>query len=156
MGWTSREKQREYMARYQVEHAAELKAKAAARYRRNRERILEQRAAYRAANLDKIVRRQRAYQPLRRARRHGLTDDVIEKQYELQEGRCAICRDEFPRTGHNGLVVDHDHQTDARRGLICRPCNIALPMIERLGRGWADRALDYLANPPMAALDGAR
>ena len=35
-----------------------------------------------------------------------------------QRGRCAIC-------GHTTYVeLDHDHQTDAVRGLLCRPCNV--------------------------------
>ena len=38
-----------------------------------------------------------------------------------QEGRCAICLRQI-----DDLVVDHDHTTDAIRGLLCNNCNLAI------------------------------
>lgn len=150
MGWSSLEKQREYMARYQAEHKAELAAKARARYLRNRDRILEQRRTYREANSAAIAERAESYLPRRRALRHGLDETIVDALYESQGGVCAICLAPFPKGGRNGLVIDHDHATGARRGLICRPCNIALPVIERHGIAWARQATEYLERPPLA------
>lgn len=39
---------------------------------------------------------------------------------ELQGGRCAICRNRPKKTR---LAVDHDHKTNAVRGLVCKNCN---------------------------------
>jgi hypothetical protein len=39
---------------------------------------------------------------------------------EAQDGRCAICKLE------KKLYLDHDHQTDEPRGMLCSSCNTAL------------------------------
>lgn len=64
---------------------------------------------------------------------------------ELQGGRCAICRNR-PRAKR--LAVDHDHQTGAVRGLLCKRCNHDL-----LGAAHDDArvlraAIAYLEAPP--------
>ena len=48
-----------------------------------------------------------------------------------QEGRCAICRGgSFVIRGGKGywsrLAIDHDHQTNKLRGLLCNNCNNGL------------------------------
>lgn len=80
----------------------------------------------------------------------------VEKKYEIsaeeyrailerQGGRCAICK---CRAISNRFAVDHDHKTDAVRGLLCSKCNH-----DGLGAFhdsplllW--RALAYLLMPP--------
>lgn len=39
-----------------------------------------------------------------------------------QSGLCAICKVELD----NNMVIDHDHDTNEVRGLLCRPCNLGL------------------------------
>ena len=55
--------------------------------------------------------------------------------------QCEVCHD----TPSDGLRVDHDHQTGAVRGLLCRNCNVALGLLkdsrERVGA-----LLDYLSR----------
>jgi Autographiviridae endonuclease VII len=41
-----------------------------------------------------------------------------EAMYERQGGRCAICG-----TSEEKLVVDHNHQTNSVRELLCHLCN---------------------------------
>ncbi len=41
--------------------------------------------------------------------------------YKKQDGKCAICK-----THKEKLYVDHDHETDNIRGLVCHECNVAL------------------------------
>lgn len=43
--------------------------------------------------------------------------------YTRQEGKCAICGVD---PGYGQLVLDHDHETNLIRGLLCRPCNSGL------------------------------
>lgn len=71
-----------------------------------------------------------------------LSDAEREALKADQGGVCAICAEPRP------LVVDHDHASDAVRGLLCVPCNSALGRFET--KGWADAAAAYLAEPPNA------
>lgn len=58
----------------------------------------------------------------------------------LSSGTCQICGERV-----NQLYIDHDHQTGAVRGALCRTCNWMLGMahdnIEVLARG-----IEYLAR----------
>lgn len=60
---------------------------------------------------------------------------------ERQGHCCAICREAGRR-----LVVDHDHETGAVRGLLCVPCNSALGRYES-GR-WDELFDQYLGRVP--------
>lgn len=41
---------------------------------------------------------------------------------EAQNGVCAICKEAHK----HALCVDHDHDTGEIRGLLCKPCNVAI------------------------------
>jgi hypothetical protein len=65
---------------------------------------------------------------------YGLTLAEYGDLLEAQDGRCAICR-ELPKeegssaSRHHAdrvLNVDHNHETDHVRGLLCAQCNRAL------------------------------
>lgn len=63
-------------------------------------------------------------------RRYGITLAEWDALLERQGGHCAFC----PATvGFRGgrLLVDHDHETGAVRGLLCYRCNTALGWFER-------------------------
>lgn len=66
--------------------------------------------------------------------RYGLSEAQYVELLRQQEGRCAACRIELDRGSH----VDHDHVTGRVRGILCRPCNLALGHVkedpERLRR----------------------
>lgn len=53
--------------------------------------------------------------------KYGLTREDWEKIRDEQGGQCALCRREPEE-----LVVDHCHETNVVRGLLCRGCNVAL------------------------------
>lgn len=43
-----------------------------------------------------------------------------------QRNSCAICGLQFEQDDLSSLVIDHDHQTNRVRGLLCNPCNLML------------------------------
>ena len=66
--------------------------------------------------------------PFRRL--YGLTVEQYEAMVEAQGGLCAACGQPETHRYRSGevtrLAVDHDHETDAIRGLLCQRCNSAL------------------------------
>lgn len=53
----------------------------------------------------------------------GLNLDDYERMLAAQDGGCAVCGKE--PVGKR-LHIDHDHDTDEVRGLLCHQCNLAL------------------------------
>lgn len=71
-------------------------------------------------------------------------DDRMWMELDAQ-GRCAICL--FDKK----LVVDHDHETERIRGLLCHPCNRMLGAYElfrEFSPVWAQRFEEYLHFDP--------
>ena len=84
------------------------------------------------------------------AGRYGLTVGEVEAQRKTQNNRCAICgihADGIPHKNfkHNPLVIDHCHETDEFRGLLCPTCNIGLgqfkdnPALLRMAAEYLDK-----------------
>lgn len=60
-------------------------------------------------------------------RTYAITPAVYEHLLLMQGGHCAMCSATVSgRRGDNYLIVDHCHQTDQIRGLLCHHCNIVL------------------------------
>lgn len=55
---------------------------------------------------------------------YGLSVQDYLELYEKQAGKCAICNKE-PST-KRGLHVDHCHETNKVRGLLCHGCNVGI------------------------------
>lgn len=56
--------------------------------------------------------------------RYNITLEEYNKLLEFQQNGCAICR-KLCASGKK-LSVDHDHETNIIRGLLCYNCNSAL------------------------------
>lgn len=84
---------------------------------------------------------------LRTLKRMNLTVEDYLVIAELQGNKCAICR--CPPKAER-LALDHDHDTDKFRGLLCDDCNFALGLfkddIERI-----KNAVKYLERSRMTA-----
>lgn len=59
---------------------------------------------------------------------HGMTIEEYDEKMILQNGRCAICN--RPVNEKKSLAVDHDHETEENRGLLCEACNRGLGMLQ--------------------------
>lgn len=78
-------------------------------------------------------------------RLYGITDEDFDAMLAAQDGRCAICRTDEPGGGHNRFHVDHCHETDVVRGLLCNNCNRGLGMFKD-SRAHLASATAYLAR----------
>lgn len=80
-------------------------------------------------------------------RRFGITLAEYNALLMQQEGKCAICGKPESEMHANGktrsLAVDHDHETDRVRGLLCRRCNTAIGILGDTHET-IRRALSYL------------
>jgi hypothetical protein len=84
----------------------------------------------------------------RRVRDYGLDPEEIMAHFAAHNGLCDICgqrpeaRDPTARASKR-LCIDHDHETKKFRGLICRPCNLAIGNM-RDNPAWLIEAANYL------------
>lgn len=67
--------------------------------------------------------------------KYGLTLEDLTRMADEQDGLCAICPrvlgDDDPETGKAVRVcIDHNHDTNEVRGLLCDPCNKSLGMLD--------------------------
>ena len=78
--------------------------------------------------------------------RFGLSPSDFELILKLQGYKCGICQQTL-QLKHYKFAVDHCHDSEDVRGILCRGCNVALG-------GFKDdpdnlmRAAEYLNNPP--------
>lgn len=88
----------------------------------------------------------RSYNHERRMKvQFGIDYDYYLRLYDLQDGRCAICRNRPKKTR---LAVDHDHRSGVIRGLLCSRCNHDLLGASRDSIEMLERAISYLESPP--------
>lgn len=90
----------------------------------NREKSRARSRGWYAANTEQAT----AYMRMRNLfRKYRITPEEYQRRLAEQNGVCAICGG----TGgmhhmRSPLVVDHDHETDEIRGLLCAGCNTGL------------------------------
>lgn len=76
---------------------------------------------------EKYNRRHKTPEAYRRAnlkRQYGITPEQYDEMSAAQEGTCALCNEPPPEGKY--LSVDHDHQTERLRMLLCQLCNSML------------------------------
>lgn len=61
--------------------------------------------------------------PDRRFVKYGITKETYDEMWRKQKGKCGICSKDltllFPRQRH----IDHCHETEKVRGILCSSCN---------------------------------
>lgn len=129
----NKEKIKQYQIQYFIEHKEEIK-QCPSNSPENR-KIVDKK--YRDNNKNKI----RGYKLIKN---YGITLDEYNTMFDNQKGRCAICNTHQDIL-RKRLVVDHDHNTNVVRGLLCDKCNRGLGHfnddIEII-----TKAVEYLSN----------
>ncbi len=103
------EQKREYDREYAALHA---------------EQRLVRAQTWNEANPDRLRENQRR----NRLKKYGITPEQYDAMLESQGGVCALCGGP-PQYGRR-LSVDHCHETDRVRGLLCSYCNTAISRVE--------------------------
>ena len=116
---------------------ARINDSAAARYTESPDSAKKRAAEYRANNKEEVKDKK-----LFRLYGIGLAD--YRQMLERQDGKCAICGSTTTRNvQHKSLAIDHNHETNKIRGLLCHHCNAGIghlgDSIELL-----QKAIDYL------------
>jgi hypothetical protein len=76
-------------------------------------------------------------------RYYGLTYEQYEEMLKAQDFKCAICgTEESGSKRTDKLFVDHDHDTNEVRKLLCMKCNMALGVFKNIKL--LQKAIDYL------------
>jgi len=76
-------------------------------------------------------------------REYGITIEDYEELYLRQGGKCGICDRTYD--GAKKLAVDHCHERNVVRGLLCENCNRGIGMFkDDIGR--LKLAITYLKN----------
>lgn len=132
----NRDKRLAYQRAYTEDHKDEI-------YARNRERYYEHREgrlAHQKAYADAHKTEKSAYDKTRsqpsvpyyqrkgyNLKKYGLTLEQFEALLASQDHKCAVCKEEFTV---KFPCVDHDHNTNAVRGLLCSGCNRSIAIFD--------------------------
>lgn len=122
------------------------------KYARERRATPKGKAYQREQNLKRLldpakVAKRNADMKTRWLRLYGLTPEAYDALLDAQGDRCGICGEPGTPWPDRNLAVDHCHDSDVVRGLLCRHCNTGLGAF-RDAPARLLKAIEYLANPP--------
>lgn len=140
-------KQRENNLKYYAANVDELRERSRKYGKDNREKVRDTVRKWRKMNPDKQRERSRAHNL---KRNFGISSEYYDKMFSEREGLCDICSSPETivdkRSGKvRRLHVDHDHDTEIVRGLLCSRCNTGVGLLgDSIPRLIA--AVDYLEH----------
>jgi hypothetical protein len=82
------------------------------------------------AKKDQYIRNKLRYRNATLKRKYGITLEEYNVILNNQENGCAICHRTEEENGKM-LAVDHSHETNKNRALLCSSCNILIGFIEK-------------------------
>ena len=97
--------------------------------------------AYRKASYTRDIDKVRDYSL---QKKYGITLAEYTVMLAAQGGVCWICKGP-PNGGHDRFVVDHCHDSNAVRGMLCARCNRVLGMVEE-NPDILNALIDYLTH----------
>ncbi len=142
-----REENRSRCTKYRLNNMDRANARNSEWYHANPERAKANRDAWKANNKDK-VKKDAKHHHLKK--RYNLTFESFEALLLLQNNRCGCCGDEFPDASK--IHVDHCHNTNIVRGLLCRRCNVAEGLMETIAR--CEQLLRYMKKNELFYTNG--
>ena len=83
--------------------------------------------------------REKGYNRLKTIVKYGLTVEQHAELLTSQNGVCAICK----KKPNGNLCIDHCHNTNKVRGLLCSGCNTSIGLLEE-NVNYLLSAIDYL------------
>jgi hypothetical protein len=89
---------------------------------KDRERYLSTQRGYYKKNPE-------AYKWRVRLNNYGITKEQFFEILDKQDNKCALCNKPFESLWGNHCHIDHCHETDKVRGLLCMSCNVGLGML---------------------------
>lgn len=105
-------------------------------YSRNKEKI--------QARVKKFLEDHPGYTAARfRKRFYNLSELEFNTLMLIQCGKCAICQEMFEEEGQFKPQVDHNHETNKNRSLLCQYCNSGLAFF-REDTVFLNNAIEYL------------
>jgi hypothetical protein len=130
----------EYSKQYREKNKKEIAERKRLEYINNKEQHQKYSKEYNNSHKESTKIRSRIHT----IKRHGVTPEQYGEMFNKQEGKCAICGKHQDKL-KSSLHVDHNHETNKIRGLLCYKCNSVL--------GYADddiqillQAIEYLKN----------
>lgn len=75
--------------------------------------------------------------------RYGITQEQFDQMLLNQSNKCKICDTEFKSS--KDTHIDHSHDTNRVRGLLCNNCNMALGQFND-NTDIMDKAIEYLVD----------
>lgn len=93
----------------------------------NPEKVKAAQKKWREANKEFNIGRQRPYQLKLKYNMVQADYDTLLKQ---QNYKCAICSTDKPTGKWKVFAVDHDHETNNVRGLLCNECNRGIGLLK--------------------------
>lgn len=98
---------------------------------------------WRKDNPENVARHKERHKWYLKERRYGVTQEQYELMLKEQNNRCKLCDNKFKNTKETH--IDHCHNSNKVRGLLCNSCNLALGQfnddIELM-----ENAIEYLVN----------
>lgn len=80
---------------------------------------------WRRDNPEKYKAQQDTHNKARRFRKFGLTEETFKQMFLLQKECCGICGVK-ENTSTKDWAIDHCHDTNKVRGVLCHHCNLML------------------------------
>ena len=72
-----------------------------------------------------------------------LTQAAFEAMFVSQDHACKICRVPFAQLPKSQIHLDHDHETNRARGILCQRCNTFVGVVEANKR-FLPTVLEYI------------
>ena len=101
--------------------------------------------AYYAGHSDRLreyANNYRKEHPWSQSKHYGLTKSNYDEMFKKQGSSCAVCKSKESGS-KKGWHIDHDHETEQVRSILCQHCNVAIAML-RENVQVTEAVLEYL------------